>query len=565
MKHFRENIIICAALFSFFFLVQKNSYAQKISSDAASKPLCIVDSIAIITQDVFDSTGQDLPILGPILNKIHIVTKEQTIGYRLAFSQGDTLTQKMIDETENNLRQLGILADISITYKITNGVKELSGAVVQVITRDSWSTQTGFGFDVGGNNETYRLSLREVNLLGLGKELSLNTDYTTVNEKGFGSGVSYRDPNLFGSQNRFDAKFYKNRFENVVDASLGQPFYTDKTEYSYKVSGSYFSGNNFFYFPPSGLNPNDSNNSRTKIISIPATFAGAVAYFANSRQATDLFRSAVSLIYRRSTRDSSWSPWYPFENSVQIFGGISSTKRKFVRIANVENFGNSLVQVGGFGQVNLGKTIPHSGGLDNGLYIGAGASQAFYSNKLYSFLSAEAGTSLSGKQTKMTIARTSVRTLYSMNDYNSLVFAFNSSNVWNWDKYLVQRLDNAKGLRGYKLYSLVGDNKINMSFEHRFFPELRFLFFTFGTVAFYDLGSVWVQGTKLQDTRWHSSAGVGLRLTNLSSPMGLSVVRVELPYNFDTKNFGQIIFSTEQPFDLFGKLDFQPPAPFLVN
>lgn len=165
----------------------------------------------------------------------------------------------------------------------------------------------------------------------------------------------------------------------------------------------------------------------------------------------------------------------------------------------------------------------------------------------------------------MTIARTSLKTIYSFNNYNSVVLNFNTSNVWNWDKYLVQRLDNGKGLRGYELYSLVGDNKINASFEYRFFPDIKFLFFTFGTVAFYDIGSVWTQGTKIINTKWHSSAGLGLRFTNLSSPVGLGVIRLEIPFNFDKDKLGQLIISTEQPFDLFGKLDFQPPAPFLVN
>ena len=543
-------------IFLLFLVHTIKCYSQ---STTNFKPICIVDSIYYITDEVFDTPGIDFPIAGPFLNKLHETTKIKTIRYRLTFSEGDTLNQNIIDETESALRGVGIFSEIKITPILKKSEKsdnDITHSVVEVKTRDGWSTQLAFSFDVGGDNETYKFSLREINLLGLGTELSLNNDYTTVNSKGMGYGISFKDPNLFGSRNSLDGLFYTNQFENTINLNFLKPFYSDKATESYKISTSYFKGNNFFYTP---------DPIKTKRLSIPATFSGLSGWYAISSGENDLFRTAGSLSFRGSSRDSSWSPWYPFENSIQLFGGISSTRRKFIRIPNVESFGLSLVQIGGFGQVTLGKIIPINNGLDNGLYIGAGVSQSFYKNNFYTFIGIESGTSLSGKKSNMTIARTSLKTIYSFNNYNSVVLNFNTSNVWNWDKYLVQRLDNGKGLRGYELYSLVGDNKINASFEYRFFPDIKFLFFTFGTVAFYDIGSVWTQGTKIINTKWHSSAGLGLRFTNLSSPVGLGVIRLEIPFNFDKDKLGQLIISTEQPFDLFGKLDFQPPAPFLVN
>ena len=208
-------------IFLLFLVHTIKCYSQ---STTNFKPICIVDSIYYITDEVFDTSGIDLPIAGPFLNKLHVTTKIKTIRYRLTFSEGDTLNQNIIDETESALRGVGIFSEIKITPILKKSEKsdnDITHSVVEVKTRDGWSTQLAFSFDVGGDNETYKFSLREINLLGLGTELSLNNDYTTVNSKGMGYGISFKDPNLFGSRNSFCLLYTSDAADERSSVDLG--------------------------------------------------------------------------------------------------------------------------------------------------------------------------------------------------------------------------------------------------------------------------------------------------------------------------------------------------------
>jgi hemolysin activation/secretion protein len=102
-----------------------------------------------------------------------------------------------------------------------------------------------------------------------------------------------------------------------------------------------------------------------------------------------------------------------------------------------------------------------------------------------------------------------------------------------------------------------------MNAEYRLLPGFNILNFNFGAVAFYDIGAVWNQSQKLPQTRFHSSAGIGLRVSGGAGKIDQGLFRIDLAYNFDQRKLAQIIFSTQEAFDVFGSLDYQPPGPFV--
>lgn len=66
-------------------------------------------------------------------------------------------------------------------------------------------------------------------------------------------------------------------------------------------------------------------------------------------------------------------------------------------------------------------------------------------------------------------------------------------------------------------------------------------------VAFLDGGTVWMQGTPFEKTRFHHAVGIGLRLHILKWLDDGGIIRLDLAYNFDTRRIG-IVFSSNQLF-----------------
>jgi hemolysin activation/secretion protein len=131
--------------------------------------------------------------------------------------------------------------------------------------------------------------------------------------------------------------------------------------------------------------------------------------------------------------------------------------------------------------------------------------------------------------------------------------------TWNWDAYRQLVLDNDYGLRGYTLNKFVGDNRALANLELRMFPDIGWWIFQLSGLAFYDVGAVWSKGELISKTKFHSSAGLGLRIHNKKAAGSQNIIRVDLAFNFDENKFAEIIISSDQLFTAFGKHEFKLP------
>lgn len=545
-------------LITLFLLLPPTLAAQDdddLVSHRDSIPSFILNNVIIDRWNVFDTSGRDLPFFGNILNSLHVITRERVLRHEIFMKPGDTVTQRMLDELERNLRGLGILSGIALTVVPLDSERTTSypAANLRIATRDSWLTQIAGRIYTGGNAVTYGASIQEVNLLGYAYLLSIGADYSDVNDKGWSYSAMFRDPNVYGSHVQVSGSFVGSRFDKFGALSVIHPFYSEQTPNALGLYGSRFDGKTFLY---SHTTPTRTFTEQLRATNLDGWFS------TSSNKENNIFRWSLGISYDRAERDSMPAVRPAFENSVGAFLGLASLRRSFVRMKNVEYHGESLAPIGGMGMATLGKISPHNGGLDNVMYIGAEARQAAYADNLYGFASIEAGTGLAGKQSQFTMVRINGSGVWKIGP-GGLLARFEETNVWNWPRYILQTLDNQNGLRAYQLYGLNGDNKMMLNLEYGAYPDVRLFFFKFGAAAFYDVGAVWNQSEKLSNTRFHSSAGIGLRISNLRASLGNGLIRFDFAYNFDNQKFDQIIISTRQAFSVFGGLDTHSPAPYV--
>ncbi len=552
----RGAALVCTLLLPAIAIAQTDEALPALPTADTLRPFILRD-VVIDRRNVFDTNGRDLPLVAGLLNSLHAVTKEQVILHEVYLRPGDTVTQKKVDEIERNLRAIGIFQNVTLQAVLADSTARSAAKIphgnLSITTRDGWSTQIGFGANTGGNAQQYSLSLREVNVAGLSYQASVGGDYSSVNERGWGINGTLGDPNIFGSHIQASGKFSLSKLDNVGVLSVGRPYFSDYSQWGFGTTLSYLDGIDYLY----------THTQPVRAIGVPLRTMDAGGWYGGSRGGDrDLFRWAVSLAYDRTVRDSLQQLRPAFENSVRAFAGIASLRRQFVRMNDVQYHGQVLAPVGAMGGAYIGKISPHNGGLDNVLYVGGEVRQAGGNKHLYGFAALQAGTGFVQKETRFTLQRAVASGVWCVGP-GAFTGRFEQSTVWRWPRYIATTLDNLSGLRGYQVNGLVGDNHLLFNLEYSALPDWQLLFFKFGAAAFFDVGGIWNQSEKLSSTRFHSSAGLGVRITNLRVALGRGVLRIDFPYNFDQKKFTQVVFSTETPFDAFGALDTPAPGAFL--
>jgi len=138
---------------------------EKLEADAA-----VIGEIVLEKSDVFDlSDKRENNRLYRLVNKLHIMTKDDVIQQQLLFKPGDLYSKRLADESERILRRNVYLFDVSITPKANeDGTVDLT-----VATRDVWTLKPSLSLSrKGGENKT-TLGIHETNLLGRGQTVRI--------------------------------------------------------------------------------------------------------------------------------------------------------------------------------------------------------------------------------------------------------------------------------------------------------------------------------------------------------------------------------------------------------
>ncbi len=148
---------------------KSNSQENERASDSDT---VLIKTIYICAQDVFDDKNEDEnSTFYQAVNFLHIKTKNKYLKEQLLFEPGDTVDQRLLDETERELRKNNYIQTAEITTQANPHEPEAVDVVVR--TADSWTTEPTLSYGRSGGVSTSSFGLREDNLFGMGIRFSV--------------------------------------------------------------------------------------------------------------------------------------------------------------------------------------------------------------------------------------------------------------------------------------------------------------------------------------------------------------------------------------------------------
>jgi hypothetical protein len=119
--------------------------------------------VAIITHDIYDSAQAEGNLLAGLMNALHVRTRSWVVRRELLFRAGEPVDGRRLEETERNLRRLGIFRDARVDTVRVDG-----RLVARVVTHDGWTTSLETALSATGGEVTWSAGLNERNVLGTG-------------------------------------------------------------------------------------------------------------------------------------------------------------------------------------------------------------------------------------------------------------------------------------------------------------------------------------------------------------------------------------------------------------
>ncbi len=505
-----------------------------------------IKNIYIDNQRVFEPDDKDWFFGAQFMNFFHKTTHKYVIKDELLFYPNSTTDEDYIYETERNLRQTDLFSSVKIEFD-SLGYNTYDA---YIITKDRWSLYPSIPFGTGGGEYVYGAKIDEYNLFGTGTYLKLEALHRSENNIGWQGQVQIRNKRIFRTPFLFDFMLTSHQYKTIQNLSLYKPYINLDTRYSYGVIALNGFGSNFVYTPDSNMNI------------VPYQEQNIKAFFSKSWFRNDRIFANFAIEVNNSDRSSD-KLRLAYDNSGKFLLMFSSVSQKFYPIKNINYYHTEDMPIGGYGSATLGKIFPiESKNGDNLYYVGGQGEISYYKDNLYLFGQLTGASGFWHSQGQYTYQE--FLGLGFLRFSNSLLLAarFNQQTVWNWTAYRQLLLDNTRGLRGYELNRLAGDNRIISNIELRYFPDIPIWVINLSGVLFADIGTVWNQDKKIFDTQFYSSVGAGIRLHFTKSANPSQTIRIDFAYNTYDKKFGGIIISTKQLFSAFGNHDYKLPEVF---
>lgn len=528
-------------------------YSQYIANEEEGD--YFIRDIYIERDSVFMRNDKDWFFGARAANKIHTLSRRYIIEDELLFKPGEMTFEEILKETERNLRRTELFTSVKIELDSVN----VGTYDAFVVTKDRWSLYPEPKFGTGGGDMTIGFGLEEFNLGGTATYVMGEILHIGENDIGWQGNAILRQPRLFRSEIGLEADVKVDRFRTEQMYTIEKEYRTLSTPSSYGITGIYNDGTRFNYSEGGAFN---ELNTTEKSLS---------AFYSHGWERQNRY---FATFYGQIEDIRRHSPEYnrAFDNSAKFLAQFSSTFHKYAKIKNVTNYFEEDIESGGYGRVIVGRVLPMDRGNDSvpekgdDLYYVAGeGEQSYYNGNFYIFGGIKGASGFQNGYAKYTYEEVNFKSFYKFSDFFLLGANFRQQTVWNWarDRQLI--LDSETGLRGYEANGLKGDNRIVANFEARFFPGLTWWVVDFSGVLFWDIGTVWDEYVKIHKTRWHNSVGAGLRFHFSKSASPDHTARLDFAYNFDEMNFGSVMFSSRQYFELHSKHDYRKPHVFGIE
>jgi hypothetical protein len=527
----------------------------------------IINNIFIERKQVFEKNDSDWFFVSPLLNSLHAVSKEYIIADELLFSKGDELFEDKFLETERNLRASGLFSNVSIELeKIEEGLYD-----VYVVTKDRWSLYPGIIIGANGGEYHFGGRVKDYNLFGYGIMLDVEANYVFRNDTtGYEGLIELDKKRIFRSELNLFSAIYKTYLKEGQEIKLEKPFRTLDTKTSFGLYATNIFCKDYFVNKTNLLVNGAVIDSikHPELISFLDTLSFVKSklgklqlWYAAGWESLDKVYLSALLELQQATHTANIFE-RAYDNQGKFLVGFSSIAQSFYSIKNVNAPTDETLATGGWGNIVLGAIFPVNKNGEKGMfYVGGQLEQSYYSPNVYLFWQLSVSSSFFADFAKYTYQEFLGLAYFRFSDKITLAVRVWEQAAWNYPRYRQLILDDVRGVRGYAMQGLAGDNRFVSNFELRYFPDLKISIMQFSGCIFYDIGSVWNQRmyNAFLEARFYSSVGIGIRGHFTKSDNPDHIIRIDVPYNLYTKKFG-ISLGVRQYFNAISSHTFRLPA-----
>lgn len=511
---------------------------------SASEDPRIIRRVYIDRRDIFDPSTNEWFFAGSFVNALHTTTQFDVIEDELLFAAGDDLDTAVLQETERNLRRIGVFATVSIT---TRDVGADSVDVI-VFTQDRLSLRPAALLGTGGGITNIGAKLEEINLFGNGTQAMIYGLYRTENAIGWEGMAQLTQRRLFGSDVNMIAALRANVVRTDQMLQVTQPYRTMSTPWAFSLGVWNAFGSDFDY-----------RSDPAQRTLLPFHDREIVGWLSQASGERDRLFTSVSVRLSDVQRVVP-SSRQAFDNTGHVLVSFSSITQKYHRSRFLDGYETEDVPEGAWGSAIIGRVFSLGNGGQTFWYLGGQAEQSRYvSSSLYLHGRIQAGTGFGDRRARYTYLEINGLGHLKFSEHFVATARIRSQTSWNWTAFRQLVLDFETGLRGYVANGISGENRIFTNSELRWFPGWKTWILGWSAVAFFDNGTVWAQGDPLSSTRFHHAVGLGLRIHNLKAAGDDAVFRFDLAYNMDTGKIAGLIFNVRQAFSAFSSHQYRAP------
>ncbi len=457
---------------------------------------------------IFDLTDPAEDIwLFRLANRLHILTREQTVLEQLQFATGDRYNAETLRETERILRERRWLYDARVVP-----VQRCNDTVdVTVVTRDVWSLVGTGELDRAGGDTAVGVGIQEVNLFGRGERLGVL--YTDGVDRS-GPGFFFFDDYFFGGPMALGLSGAKLSDGGRLELDLRRPFRSldDRLSYGFdwlfdqRDQPLFDAGERFARFEQRHI------RMRQFVAASSGRFEGAVQRWSLGFEFEDFrFDRASGPLQPERIADDRRRTW-PYLRYEYIEDDFDSGLRlDFLQRPTDVYLG-----------LRYGVTLGYAPDL-----LGADASRFMLRADLRNahrlsdrwFVSWRGdvdATFRDGGSSENLVTHVQVETHFRHHEQ----FGFFASLEGVYTRSLTEDrqllLGGHNGLRGYPSRFQRGDRSVLLRLEERWFSTANpFRLLLIGGAAFLDVGRAWFPGDANDSTTgWLTNVGVGLRIGN---------------------------------------------------
>lgn len=447
-----------------------------------------------------------------LANRLHIVTREQTLRAAVVMREGDAFRESERAETERHLRALAFVVPDTV-MAVPVGRDSVD---VRIVTHDNWTTSPEFALENGGGHSYGTIALSERNFLGRGTSLSLayRSDVAGISRL-----VRIDDGEVFGSHWLGHVTYGSSNGGNLRAATLALPFWSEDAPTSMTFGGMRATSDASLF------------DHGVQVASAPVRVENFDAACGAGRRTADGAIRRVTAMFELRDRAYGASRAEPDAGEAFRFPGESWRLRRlavevcwlrprYLVVRGVEQMDRKE-------DVNVGRTLA--------LKLGV-ARRAFGSTYDEGFARAEFGAGCDAGRAGHGLVHADVQSRlladslaeaqadfgarWVQQPHPALALVAGVMGVSTYHPSPLQAfgLGGLTGLRAFPVHALTGTQVWRANAEARWVAARDvFKLVSVGGAAFWDSGCAWGRGS--EPGRWVHDAGLGLRLSMPHSAM----------------------------------------------